>query len=115
MSPNTNLSSLDHVAIRVEDLDFYVRFFERVFNMEVSALEGDPERPSQLWIQGAIQLISDPDHMRTEGRLAHIAIRVTDVQSALYRAKEFGAVVHEKGPNWICLPDGAVFELLEGS
>ena len=90
-------------------------FFERVFNMEVSALEGDPERPSQLWIQGAIQLISDPDHMRTEGRLAHIAIRVTDAQSALYRAKEFGAVVHEKGPNWICLPDGAVFELLEGS
>ena len=47
MSPDTNLSSLDHVAIRVEDLDYYVRFFERVFKMEVSALEGDPERPSQ--------------------------------------------------------------------
>lgn len=111
--PKSYPSSLDHVAINVSDIEFYVRFFARVFKMEVSSIDGDPERPMQLWIQGVIQLISDPDFQGPEGRSAHIAIVTENIDLVTADAREFGAVVQAKGPNWIEMPDGLVFELLE--
>lgn len=111
--PKSHPSSLDHVAIRVSDIEFYVRFFARVFKMEVSSIDGDPERPLQLWIQDVIQLISDSDFQGPEGRSAHIAIATENIDLVLAEAREFGAVAQTKGPNWIEMPDGLVFELLE--
>ena len=111
--PKSYPSRLDHVAIKVSDIELYVDFFAQVFKMEVSSIDGDPKRPLQLWIQGVIQLISDPDFQGPEGRSAHIAVAVDNIDLVLAEAIKFGAVSQAKGPNWIEMPDGLVFELLE--
>ena len=109
----SNFSRLDHVAIKVSDIELYVDFFAQVFKMEVTSIDGDPKRPLQLWIQGVIQLISDPDFQGPEGRSAHIAVAVDNIDLVLAEAIKFGAVSQAKGPNWIEMPDGLVLELLE--
>ncbi len=111
--PKSYPSRLDHVAIKVSDIELYVDFFAQVFKMEVTSIDGDPKRPLQLWIQGVIQLISDPDFQGPEGRSAHIAVAVDNIDLVLAEAIKFGAVSQAKGPNWIELPYGLVFELLE--
>ncbi len=51
---------VDHVALRVADIDWNIRFFEEVLDMPVRETEGPREVPRQAWLRGGIQLIAAP-------------------------------------------------------
>ncbi|WP_413057252.1 VOC family protein [Sporosarcina sp. 179-K 3D1 HS] len=72
---------------------------------------GNQEKPDQAWLAGGIQLISDTSN--PNGRLDHIAIITENLEKAVHEAVIRGAMIFQKGPSWIELPDGLVIELIQ--
>ena len=103
---------LDHVAIPVRDIAEHIAFFKDVLGMTITKTDGDPASPSQVWLLGGIQLISDPSFSGPEGRMAHLGIICADVPAAIEAARARGAQSTSKGDNWLELPDGLLLELL---
>jgi catechol 2,3-dioxygenase-like lactoylglutathione lyase family enzyme len=105
----------EHVAIRVKDVDWYVRFFRAVLGMSIrDETEGDG-KPRQVWTIGGIQLIADPGFVGPEGRLAHLGIMVEDQEAVLREARAWGVQELPQGPNWLALPDGLNVEILQAA
>lgn len=106
---------LDHMAIFVKDLKWSIAFFEDVFHMPVNRVDGSPENPSQVWLEGGLQLVSAPDFDACEGRSAHLGINVEDLDACLAEAYARGVKELPKGHNWIELPDGLQIEVMPAS
>lgn len=73
---------------------------------------GEKSNPLQVWIDGGIQLISDPDFRSEGSALAHIALAVKDVSATVSSVKDLGGFSQANGDNWMELPDGLCLEIL---
>jgi catechol 2,3-dioxygenase-like lactoylglutathione lyase family enzyme len=113
----SNQSYVEHVAIRVRDILWHIRFFHDVLGMEMREVDGPPEAPRQYWTLGGMQFISTPDFIAPDacqtGALGHLGIMVKDLELALTDAKNWGVQALLKGRNWLQLPDGLVLELIQ--
>lgn len=113
-------SYVNHVAVRVADLGWYLDFFGKALDMEVTLTDpeedlDDPLSANQVWI-GGVQLQKAPDARQADlavERMNHIGINVPDVDVALERAYGYEGVVQAPGKprNWIVLPDGIMLEI----
>jgi glyoxylase I family protein len=110
-----NKAYLEHVAFRVKDIQWHLRFFREVLGMTLRDLDGDAASPRQAWTFGGLQLMADPEFQGPEGRFAHLGVMCEDVDAAISAAQSFGVSHLEKGINWLVLPDGLVVELLPAS
>ncbi|WP_342505144.1 VOC family protein [Sporosarcina sp. FSL K6-2383] len=108
-----NKSYVEHMAIRVKDIQWYIRFFEDAFGISVCTIDGATENPNQVWLSGGIQLISDPSFEGAKGRMDHIAIVTEDLELALQQIHTWEVTEASKGRNWIELPDGLLLELIQ--
>ena len=54
-----NKSYVEHVAFKVKDIDWHMRFFRNVLGMPVKEIEGPSDAPRQAWTVGGVQLIAD--------------------------------------------------------
>ena len=110
-------SYVEHVAVRVRDIQWHMRFFSEVLGMEVREIEGSTDAPNQYWTIGGMQLISDPDFVAPPsndgGWLAHIGIMVQDLEAALRDARPWGVKALPQGRHWLQLPDGLAIELIQ--
>ncbi len=108
------VSVFDHAAVAVNDIQWYIRFFERAFGMKVKAYDGPEESPKQVWLTGGIQLMAFPDEkFAKQDRCRHVGINVSDREECLQRAyEEFGAEELPQGHNWIRVGDGLCVEVL---
>lgn len=106
-------SYLEHVAVRVKDIGWHVRFFREVLGMSARRVDGSADAPRQVWTVGGMQFIADPDFADPEGRLAHLGVMTEDVDAALAAAQAWGVTEMPQGRNWIRLPDGLAVELLQ--
>jgi catechol 2,3-dioxygenase-like lactoylglutathione lyase family enzyme len=106
---------LEHVAFRVKDIHWHIRFFREVLSMTLRDVDGEAESPRQVWTFGGLQLMADPDFDGPEGRFAHLGVMCEDVDAAIATAEDFGVSHLDKGANWLVLPDGLVVELLAAS
>ena len=107
---------VEHVAIRVPDVDRHVAFFSEVLGLGIRDEQpAHGARPRQVWVLGSVQLIEDPNFKGPEGRLAHLGIMVDDYDGVLARAAAWGAKALPAGPNWLELPDGLNVEILQAS
>jgi len=52
---------VEHVAVRVKDIHWHIRFFKEVLGMGLREVDGPPEAPRQYWSLGGMQLVSSPD------------------------------------------------------
>ena len=78
---------IEHVAIRVPDIDRHIDFFSRVLGLGIRDEQpAEGTRPRQVWVLGSVQLIEDPNFEGPEGRLAHLGIMVDDYEGVLARA-----------------------------
>ena len=103
---------VEHVAIRVKDIDWHIGFFREVLGLGVrDELAARAHVGRQVWVLGSVQLISDPEFNGPEARLAHLGVMVDDYDGVLARAATWGAVVLPAGPNWLALPDGLNIEI----
>lgn len=103
---------VEHTAFFVRDIVPMIDFFRYVLGMGVTKLDGDPNAPSQAWLQGGIQLISDPGFEGPEGRFGHLGIVCKDVPAAISAARARGAVSTAKGDHWLLLDNGILLEFL---
>jgi catechol 2,3-dioxygenase-like lactoylglutathione lyase family enzyme len=109
-------SYVEHVAVRVRDIDWHVRFFRDVLGMSARAVDGPADDPRQLWTIGGMQLVSDPAFAGPEGRLAHLGVMTEDLEAALAAARAWPGVRElPQGRNWLALPDGLCVELLQAA
>lgn len=110
-------TALDHVAVRVGDIDWNIRFFEAVLGMAVRQVDGPPEAPRQVWLEGGIQLIAAPEVVAevasAQPWIAHVAIRVRGLEAALARAADWSVTALPQGPHWLRTPDGIALELFD--
>lgn len=106
---------VEHVAIRVKDIHWHIRFFSEVFGMTMREVQGPLENPKQYWTTGGMQFIASPNFEGPEGRLAHLGMMCEDLESALTAAKAFGVTEMPQGRNWLQLPDGLAVEFIQAS
>lgn len=110
------MARINHVALNVSDLSWYIDFFANAFGMKVIDEESENAQLKQVWIEGGIQLIDNVDinHVYPSS-LAHIAIEVSDLPDAITKVKSLGGTTMSKGDNWFELPGGICLELLDGA
>lgn len=102
---------LEHVAFKVRDIDWHIRFFSEVLGMPVKETDGSADAPRQVWTVGGVQLIADPSFHGPEGRFGHLGMMCDDVETAIAAASARGIGSAPQGRNWLLLPDGLVVEL----
>ena len=112
-------SFVEHVAIRVRDIHWHIRFFRQVLGQELREVEGTQESPRQYWTLGGMQFMATPDFQAPPsndgGWLAHLGVMVEDLEAALAAAQSWGVTVLPQGRNWLQLPDGLAVELIEAA
>ncbi len=110
---------VEHVAVRVHDIHWHIRFFREVLGMEMREVAGTPDNPSQYWTVGGMQLIASPGFQappsNDAGWLAHIGVMVDDLDAALFAASSWGVKTLPQGYNWLQLPDGLAVELMQAA
>jgi catechol 2,3-dioxygenase-like lactoylglutathione lyase family enzyme len=115
----TNKSYVEHVAVRVKDIQWHIRFFKEVLGMGVREIDGSADKPRQYWTIGGVQLMATPDFeappSNDAGWLAHLGIMVEDLDAALTAASGWGVKELPQGRNWLQLPDGLAVELIQAS
>ncbi len=112
---------VEHVAIRVKDIRWHMKFFYDVLDMDVREVDvsdgSDANNPRQYWSVGGVQLMSTPSFeaapSNDSGWLAHIGIMCEDLEEALRRAAAFDVKALPQGRNWLQLPDGLAIELMQ--
>lgn len=120
-SSKTSRAYVEHVAIRVKDIRWHIKFFYDVLDMDVRQVDvsdgSDPNEPRQYWSVGGVQLISSPNHValpsNDSGWLAHLGIMCEDLEEALRRAALFDVMQLPQGRGWLQLPDGLAVELMQ--
>ena len=115
----TPKSYVEHVAVRVKDIQWHINFFYEVLGMDVREIDGPTDAPRQYWTVGGMQLMSTPDFVappsNDAGWLAHLGIMVDDLEAALALAQSWGVKALPQGRNWLQLPDGLAVELMQAS
>jgi catechol 2,3-dioxygenase-like lactoylglutathione lyase family enzyme len=115
----TPKSYVEHVAVRVKDIQWHINFFYEVLGMDVREIDGPTDAPKQYWTIGGMQLMSTPDFVappsNDAGWLAHLGIMVDDLEAALALAQSWGVKELPQGRNWLQLPDGLAVELMQAS
>ena len=106
-------SYVEHVAIRVKDIDWHLRFFRDVLGMDVRETMGSESKPEKAWTIGGMQFNVDPAFEGPEGRMAHLGIMVEDLEEVLAEATKWGVRELPMGRNWLALPDGLELELMQ--
>ena len=81
--PTPEQSYVEHVAVRVRDIHWHIRFFREALGMTIRAVDGDADNPKQVWTVGGVQLMADPGFAGPEGRLAHLGVMTEDLEAAL--------------------------------
>lgn len=112
-------SYLEHVAIRVRDIHWHIRFFREVLGQEMREVDGPVQEPRQFWTLGGLQFMAMPDFVampsNDAGWLAHLGIMVDDLDAALSAAQSWGVTTLPQGFNWLQLPDGLAIELMQAA
>lgn len=113
----SNTSYVEHVAVRVKDIQWHIKFFHEVLGMTVREIDGPADAPRQYWTIGGMQLMSTPNFeaapSNDAGWLGHLGIMVQDLELALREAQAWGVKELPQGRNWLQLPDGLAIELIQ--
>lgn len=110
-------SYVEHVAVRVGDIQWHINFFYEVLEMDIREIDGPTDAPNQCWTIGGMQLMSTPGFSappsNDAGWLAHLGIMMQDLESALAKAQKWNVKALPQGRNWLQLPEGLAIELIQ--
>ena len=113
---NISRSYLEHVAISVNDINWYIDFFVNALDMEVREVRDDKTDHMQVWV-GGIQLALNSKQKNVEDEidtLLHLGLFTEDLDKALEKVYSYEGVTEAKpARNWFRLPNGLVIELMQ--
>ena len=104
-------SKLHHVCVNSANFEQTVRFFQEVFQMEISHTR-DAAPIRKLWFKEGIQVNEVPKTFTAAGSCDHSGIEVSDKAEILSKIPAFGCTVLPEKPHWFLTPDGFVIELM---
>ena len=109
----TKSSYVEHAAVTVRDIEWSIRFFEKVLGEVIRRKETNGEL-EQVWLRGGLQLVASPDNYAA-GRGHHLGIVVEDFKGTLREMLAYEGVhaMDGKPEKWVELPDGLVLELFQ--
>ena len=117
--PAATSAYIEHVALRVRDIHWHIRFFREVLGMDLREVDGPCENPRQCWTVGGLLFMAVPGFeappSNDAGWLAHLGVMVDDLEAALSAARTWGARPLPQGRNWLQLPDGMAVELIQAA
>ena len=110
----TKSSYVEHAAVTVRDIEWSIRFFEKVLGMEVIRRKETNGELEQVWLRGGLQLVASPDNYAA-GHGHHLGIVVEDFKDTLREMLAYEGVhaMDGKPEKWVELPDGLVLELFQ--
>ena len=115
----SNKAYVEHVAIRVKDIHWHIKFFYEVLGMDVREIDGPTDDPRQYWTLGGLQFMATPDFdappCNDGGWLGHLGVMVDDLDGAIAEAQKWGVKPLPQGRNWLQLPDGLAVELIQAA
>lgn len=120
---------VEHVAVRVADLEWYIEFFTNTMGMEITEdMKDESGKIQQIWIggvqlqrkedfnSGATMAESANEQFVPTQRLTHIGIKAEpeEIEPILERvyARPEGMTPFLGRHNWFTLPDGLVVEMV---
>ncbi len=103
---------IDHAAYYTGDLDWYLNFFETVFDMKLQRLRQNDGGLREVWLSGGLQLCETEEPQREDGRAAHLCLITEDLEAAREKALALGCSPMPKH-HWVKFPDGLALELFE--
>ena len=113
-----NRNHVEHVAVKVRDLEWHRAFFRDVLGMKETEVQGDADWPKQVWV-GGVQLTRDSGYTprpQAEERVWHIGVNVRDIETAAKDVAAYPGVTRfSDAPGqeyWYVLPEGLVMELV---
>lgn len=107
-----NICKLCHVAISVNNYEWYVDFFENVFGLTIERVNEDL-KSKQLWFNEGLQLVEDRECITNNNINDHIAFTVDDERIIIEKALENQCTIHSQHSNWIVLPNKVNIEILK--
>lgn len=105
------MCEFDHIALCVKDYDWYINFFETVFEMKIKRETGQkPER--KLWFDKGIQLI-ECEEIETPGTLYdHVAFKAENKEEIYVRLKALDCKKYLQKENWFIVKETLIVEIL---
>lgn len=98
---NLNAASIDHVNMKVKDLEKSVEFYKNLFGFEIKQEENSNklDAPSKIIGNDTIKLcLYEIPEMSPEGGIAHFGFNVTNFNEIIQKCKELGVEVLYGGP-----------------
>ncbi|MFQ5782796.1 MAG: VOC family protein [Nitrosopumilus sp.] len=101
MSTHLKATSIDHVNMKVKDLEQSVEFYKNLFGFEVKQ-EENPNKidvPSKIIGNDSIKLcLYEVPEMSPEGGIAHFGFSITNFNEIVEKCKEFDVEILYGGP-----------------
>ena len=101
---------VEHAAYYVNQMDWYLNFFQQVFQMQVQKQRQGADGLREVWLEGGVQLCETTAPALEDGRCAHLCLIVEDLEQAREKGLSLGCTPMEKY-HWIRLPDGLCIEM----
>ncbi len=98
---NLNATSIDHVNMKVKDLEKSVEFYKNLFGFEIKQEENSNklDAPSKIIGNDTIKLcLYEIPEMSPEGGIAHFGFNVTNFNEIIQKCKELEVEVLYGGP-----------------
>ncbi len=98
---NLNATSIDHVNMKVKNLEKSVEFYKNLFGFETKQEENSNklDAPSKIIGNDTIKLcLYEIPEMSPEGGIAHFGFNVTNFNEIIQKCKELGVEVLYGGP-----------------
>lgn len=115
---NRSRTYVEHVAIKVKNIKWYIDFFRNALDMDIRGIHGDESNPEQIWL-GGIQLTLDENIDKSkckEEKVWHLGLFTENLSIALDKVYSYEQIKEmPQGRNWFMLPNGLVIELMQAS
>lgn len=105
------ICQLHHIALNIDNLEWYISFFQKIFHMEIRKMIGvAPNR--KVWFIEGVQLNECFDLPPGCGIYDHIAFAVPNIKETVEAALQIGCTSLPNKKHWFALPNGIMIELI---
>jgi hypothetical protein len=110
----TGSSFVEHVAILVKDIDWYIDFFTDILGMSIVKTSEESGVIKNVWLNGGIQLTLS-ENFYENSCIEHLGIVVRNLDATLMKIYSCKNIIQvpDKSRNWVELPEGLQLEIFQ--